>query len=128
MCFNIAICLLLVILNQVSEGCLQSGNLSVAKRAVEANMIIKALVNSHTSFLRVYYYTYIRLAALKIFYVLSYLHFHCLQMISKHEDDSGAGNYLAEFWVLDVYKGADKMASTLGVRGGLKGVFNLRDQ
>ena len=48
------------------------------------------------------------------------------------EDDSnnGDGEFVAEFWILDVYKGAEKLAAQMGVMvgGGQGGVFGLRDQ
>jgi hypothetical protein len=43
------------------------------------------------------------------------------------KDDS---EFVGEFWILDVYKGADKLAAQMGVMGGggPGGLFNLRDQ
>ncbi|XP_059084105.1 uncharacterized protein LOC131881289 [Tigriopus californicus] len=47
---------------------------------------------------------------------------------NTHEDLGNPNGFIAEFWILDVYKGADKLAASLGVLGGPSGVFNLRDQ
>eukprot|EP00095_Tigriopus_kingsejongensis_P010132 maker-scaffold75_size407189-snap-gene-2.20 protein:Tk10132 transcript:maker-scaffold75_size407189-snap-gene-2.20-mRNA-1 annotation:"PREDICTED: uncharacterized protein LOC100142103" len=47
---------------------------------------------------------------------------------NTHQDVDNPNGFIAEFWILDVYKGADKLAATLGVLGGPGGVFNLRDQ
>ena len=44
-----------------------------------------------------------------------------------HDGDEEDGKVL-EVWVLDVYKGADLLASALGVLGGPGGVFNLRER
>ena len=42
------------------------------------------------------------------------------------EDD---GEFVGEFWVLDVYKGAEKLGAQMGVMaGGQGGVFGLKDQ
>ena len=42
------------------------------------------------------------------------------------EDD---GEFVGEFWVLDVYKGAEKLGAHMGVvAGGQGGVFGLKDQ
>lgn len=35
---------------------------------------------------------------------------------------------LAEIWIIDVYKGADKLAANIGVLGGPGGILNIRDQ
>ena len=44
--------------------------------------------------------------------------------------DSGGGEFVGEFWIVDVYKGAEKLAAQMGVAvdGGRGGVFGLRDQ
>ena len=44
--------------------------------------------------------------------------------------DSGGGEFVGEFWIVDVYKGAEKLAAQMGVvvDGGRGGVFGLRDQ
>ena len=34
----------------------------------------------------------------------------------------------AELWILDVYKGADKLAAAMGVLGGPEAVHHLRDK
>ena len=47
---------------------------------------------------------------------------------NKHADPENPAGFVTEFWILDVYKGADKLAASLGVLGGPGGVFNLRDQ
>ena len=42
------------------------------------------------------------------------------------EDD---GEFVGEFWVLDVYKGAEKLGAQMGVMAGVQGgVFGLRDK
>ena len=39
------------------------------------------------------------------------------------------GEFVGEFWVLDVYKGAEKLGAQMGVMaGGQGGVFGLKDQ
>ena len=39
------------------------------------------------------------------------------------------GEFVGEFWVLDVYKGAEKLGAHMGVvAGGQGGVFGLKDQ
>lgn len=44
----------------------------------------------------------------------------------KHPD---SGSVLAELWILDVYKGQDKLAAALGLPGtGADAVFHLKDQ
>ena len=45
-----------------------------------------------------------------------------------HDDDDDDDGKVLEVWVLDVYKGADKLATALGVLGGPGGVFNLRER
>ena len=38
-------------------------------------------------------------------------------------------NFTAELWILDVYKGEDKLAAALGLPGtGAEAVFHLKDQ
>ena len=50
-------------------------------------------------------------------------------LTSKHPDPvHGTKAFVAEFWILDVLKGTDKLAAALGVMGGRNGVINLRDQ
>ncbi len=42
---------------------------------------------------------------------------------------AGTSGYVAELWLLDVYKGQDKLASGLGLPGhGADAVFHLKDQ
>ena len=47
---------------------------------------------------------------------------------NKFPDAKDPEAAVMEFWILDVYKGADKLSSAMGILGGPGGVFNLRDQ
>lgn len=47
---------------------------------------------------------------------------------NKFPDPEDPDAAVMEFWILDVYKGADKLSSAMGILGGPGGVFNLRDQ
>lgn len=47
---------------------------------------------------------------------------------NKFMDPMDSDAAIMEFWILDVYKGADKLSSAMGILGGPGGVFNLRDQ
>ena len=46
-------------------------------------------------------------------------------LVTKHHDK----NRITEVWILDVYKGEDKLAAGLGLPGtGAEAVFHLKDQ
>ena len=46
-------------------------------------------------------------------------------LVTKHHDK----NQITEVWILDVYKGEDKLAAGLGLHGtGAEAVFHLKDQ
>ena len=36
-------------------------------------------------------------------------------MAKTYPDEKNPGGYIAELWLLDVYKGADKLAASLGL-------------
>ena len=44
---------------------------------------------------------------------------------AKYDEDDGG---MAELWILDVYKGAEKLAAAVGVLGGSEVVHHLRDK
>ena len=47
-------------------------------------------------------------------------------LVTKHHNNK---NRIAEIWILDVYKGEDKLAAGLGLPGtGAEAVFHLKDQ
>lgn len=50
-------------------------------------------------------------------------------MTGRHPDPAAApGAFVAELWILDVYKGAEKLAASLGVLGGSKAAYHLKDK